>query len=311
MYTLRRWWDRYRMPIVSSGLALAAGLGLWSTKGAPVTELYRLFSLPGQGRSPQLSPGPVPLLSKGQENAQLLELQQRLVELESQNQRLKKIVGYLAEDPKQLIPAPVIGRSTNQWSQNITLGRGSQDGIKPGDVVTAPGGLVGRIDAVTPHTARVLLLIDATSKVGVKISRSGATGMMRGLSPKDPKRLAVIEFLDKNPDVRKGDWIATSQLSSLFPSGMPIGRIEEFHGETSPAPTATVALSAPLNNLDWVVVKPYTTSDRPLPPYNPSGVPPKPAASPGANAPGINAPGTASPAPAATASPSASASPMP
>jgi len=128
-------------------------------------------------------------------------------------------------------------------------------------VVMAPGGVVGRVTAVTPTTSRVLLLSDPSSRVGVTVSRSRHMGYMRGQST----NRAVLEFFDKVPDVRRGDVVTTSSLSRLFPPGLPIGRVESVDLNKSPAPEAVIELSAPVSFLEWAVVYPHDQSAQPVP----------------------------------------------
>ena len=253
MYTLRRWWDRHRFQIVSVSLTLGTALFLQQTQGAIVLEIYQLLTRPFQ---------PNPSQQSRLEDARILELQQRLVELESQNEELKRVLGYTTENKlSQGIIAPVIGRSSDHWWQQITLGRGGRDGIHEGDIVMAPGGVVGRIVSVTASTSRVLLLSDPSNQVGVSISRSRSMGYMRGQAG----NRAVMEFFDKVPDVKRGDAVATSAFSQLFPAGLPIGRVESVNLNKSPAPEAVIELSAPISYLEWAVVRSGKTSSQPVP----------------------------------------------
>lgn len=247
MYTLRRWWDRHRLQIVLVSLALGGALLLRQTQGTVLFEVYQLFTRPFQA-----NPEKEALLI----NAQVVELQQRLTEMESQNQRLKELLGYVSKGAKDGITAPVVGRSADHWWQHIILGRGSQDGVKVGYIAMAPGGVVGRVVHVTPNTSRVLLLSDPSSQVGVTVSRSRYMGYIRGKS----SNRAVMEFFDKVPDVRRGDVITTSALSQLYPVGLPIGRIESVDLSKSPAPEAVVELSTPMSSLEWAVIYPHTQS---------------------------------------------------
>jgi rod shape-determining protein MreC len=185
-------------------------------------------------------------------DARVLELKQQLVELESQNQKLKELLNYGKTQKQQGIVAPVVGRSADHWWQQVTLGRGSQEGIKVGFVVMGPGGLVGRVISVTPNSSRVLLISDATSKVGAVISRSRSMGFMRGQG----SNRAVLQFFDKVPDVRRGDVVSTSPVSKLFPSGLPLGRVESVNLDKSPAPEAVIELTSPISYLEWVIVYP-------------------------------------------------------
>lgn len=248
MFTLRRWWDRHRLPTVVVGLAIGTAFFLRQTEGAVLYEAYQLFTRPFQ---PNLERKTV------LENARIEELQQRLTELESQNQQLRTLLGYINENQKQGITAPVVGRSADHWWQHTLLGRGSRDGIRKGYVVMAPGGVVGRVINTTPHTSRVLLLSDPSSRVGVTVSRSRFMGYMRGQS----SNRAVMEFFDKVPDVRQGDVITTSSLSQLFPAGLPVGRVESINMNKSPAPEAVIELTAPISFLEWAIVHPHQASE--------------------------------------------------
>ncbi|HEY9296133.1 MAG TPA: rod shape-determining protein MreC, partial [Phormidium sp.] len=185
-------------------------------------------------------------------NAKTLEMEAKLQQIEIENQKLRELLGYLSKNKQQAIAAPIVGRSAGHWWQQITLGRGSKDGIKENFIVTAPGGLVGRITNVTDNTSRVLLISDPSSRVGVIINRSRFMGIMRGKSGNK----AVMEFFERVPDVRRGDMVTTSSASKLFPSGLAVGRVESVNLSKSPAPEAVIILSAPTSVLEWVAVYP-------------------------------------------------------
>jgi rod shape-determining protein MreC len=245
MYTLRRWWNRYRLQLVLMSLAAGSVLFIRQTNGALLFELYHLLSRPFHA-----DPAQETLLN----NAQTQELQQRLTELESQNQQLRELLKLNRERARSGIPAAVIGRSADHWWQQVILSRGSRDGVQVGYVVMAPGGVVGRVTKVSPNTSRVLLLSDPSSRVGVVISRSRYMGYLRGQAA----NRAVMEFFDKVPDVRRGDVVSTSALSRLFPAGLPIGRVESVNLDKSPAPEVTIALSAPIRSLEWAMIYPHS-----------------------------------------------------
>jgi rod shape-determining protein MreC len=189
------------------------------------------------------------------------ELQQRVVELESQNRSLRQIVeGDSSSLPKGL-SAAVIGRSAGDWWQQIVISRGSRDGVSQHDVVTGPGGLVGRVVAVSPSSSRVLLISDPTSRLGARISRSRATGYIRGTMGKQ----VVMEFFDKNPDVKVGDVVVTSAYSKLFPKDIPVGRVVDLDLSRSPAPEVTIELTSPLSIIEWVDVIPFEPKNVDIP----------------------------------------------
>jgi rod shape-determining protein MreC len=241
MFIVRRWWDRYGTYIVLSSLALGTAWLVRQTNGTMVNEVYRWVARP------------LEIFATPEEelvNARILELEARLAEVESQKQQLEAVLEVAETQKQEPTIAPIIGRSADHWWQQMTIGRGSEDGIKVGDVVTGIGGLVGRVEQVTPRTSRILLISDATSRVGVIVSRSRQMGFLRGEGTKE----LTMQFFEKVPDIRPGDMVSTSPLSRLYPGDVTVGRVKAVNLEKSPAPEATVELITPLGNLEWVYV---------------------------------------------------------
>ena len=241
--TLRRWWD-LRLQIALLGLALSGAWFVRQTQGQALFEVYGWVTRPFQVNASEQEQ----LL-----NARTKELQDRLSELQIQNQKLQSLLGYVSTQKTKVIPAPVVGRSADHWWQQVTLGRGSKDGIRKGFIVMGPGGVVGRIINVTPNTSLVVLISDPTSRVGVAVSRSRHMGFLRGKGEKAKNR-AVMEFFDNVPNVKVGDVVSTSSFSQLYPPGLPIGRVESLDMNKNPAPEALIEFSAPISSLEWVVV---------------------------------------------------------
>ena len=246
MLIVRRWYGRYGSKLIWAAVVIGIGWFLRQTQGAAILELYYWVTRPLHLESPEL-------LQERLTNARITELEQRLVELDRQNQQLQKLLGYFEAQQQDVIAAPIIGRSPDDWWRQIILGRGSQDGIEVGFVVTGIGGLIGRIVDVTPHTSRVLLISDPTSHVGARVSRTGTMGVIKG----DNSRIAIIRFFEKVPKVKPGDTITTSPVSRLFPDGLPIGRVQSVDLEKGPAPEAKIVLTAPINDLEWAVIHPF------------------------------------------------------
>ena len=94
----------------------------------------------------------------------------------------------------------------------MQLGKGSLQGIDRSDAVLGPGGLVGRIDSVTPATARVKLLTAPGHEIGVWLPRSRRHGLLVGRGSN-----RSLRFIDKDPDVHPGDLVATSPAAPCCP----------------------------------------------------------------------------------------------
>ncbi len=249
MELVRRWWIRYglQMAVVSLGIAIAWILR--QSQGLALMETYEFLSRPFQAQ-----------YSAQQElqDAKLRDLQYRLTESENQNQRFKTLLG---DEPRitesSSTWATVIGRSADSWWQQIMVGRGSNDGIKIGSIAVGPGGLVGRVTNVSTYSSRILLISDPTSQVGAIISRTRQMGVLRGQTQDS----AVLEFFERDPAVKPGDIVMTSPFSTLFPPGIPIGRVRSVNIDKQPAPEAIVEFSAPMGLLEFVKIYPFTAKE--------------------------------------------------
>jgi rod shape-determining protein MreC len=167
------------------------------------------------------------------ENADLREQVSRAQASEDENRKLRGLVG-LPKNPSypdgvKPLTARVIGRSPTVWSEAVQIDAGSSDGVRVDQPVVTSGGLVGRVTSVTGGTATVTLIVDASSAVSAQVLPDGKFGVVRPKvgNPNDMQ----LQYLDKNTKVKKGNVVITSgttdaKLESLFPKGIPIGRVK-------------------------------------------------------------------------------------
>jgi rod shape-determining protein MreC len=248
MFTLKRWWEYKGLQLGILALVLGSAWTLRETRGALLREIYQGITSPLQ----MIKSGAIP--EQSSKDARFLELQTRVVDLESQNQKLKNLLGYIEKEtlPQKPTIARVVGRSADHWWQQVILNRGTSSGIQEGSIVKADGGLVGLVENVTANTSSVLLVSDLKSQVGVTISRTSAKGILQG----DTSAEGVLEFYEKIPDVKVGDLVSTSTYSQKFPPGLAIGKIKSLDLKKLPASIAKVELFPSIQSLDWVTVYP-------------------------------------------------------
>ena len=221
-------------------LLVLALIGVRLSKGAFFADGYALLSRPFWPGSAQ---------SEWLRSAQTGADQARLVELERDNQRLRQML-QLERTGRGLVSAAVISREPAGWWQQLELGKGRLDGIAAGDAVLAPGGLIGRVASVTPTTARVALLTDGSSRLGVWVGRTQQHALLLGLGTPRPR----LQFLEKDPGVRPGDVVTTSPASTLLPPNLIVGVVQSLDEQAVPSPEGLVQLSAPVDAIDWVQV---------------------------------------------------------
>ena len=220
---------------------LAILLGVRFSKGAPLTDLYAQLTRPFWPGTAQ---------SEWLRQSQQLEQQQHIALLEGELARLQQDRAQ-RQQAGPWITAPVISRRIEGWWQQLELGAGAINGIKPAAVVTGPGGVLGRIASVTPTTSRVQLLTDPSSRVGVELQGNRGHGLLLGEGVSRPR----LKFLNNDVTVQPGDVVVTSAASSLFPANLIIGVVQSVDTQVGPAPEALVQLSAPVESIDWVRVR--------------------------------------------------------
>jgi rod shape-determining protein MreC len=147
-----------------------------------------------------------------------------------ENERLKKLLSFKQKSSYKLIVARIIGRSADNWSSVVMIDKGSFNGIRPGFVVIAPQGLVGRVAETTNSTSKVMLINDPNFGVSAIVQRSRQEGLVSGTLGQS----LIMKYLPKDSDIQVSDMINTSGLTSTFPKGLVIGGVinigEEFSG---------------------------------------------------------------------------------
>ena len=163
------------------------------------------------------------------------ELLQRAIQSEfarQENDYLRRLLDYL-DSPRfpgdfDPIAAEVIGRPAGAFTQAIVVAAGSSNGVRVNDPVVTADGLVGLVTRVTPDTARVQLLTDEEAAVSAIDLRTSAPGIVR--HARGTRETLVLDRVRKQDRIKVGDEVVTagwsaSVLSSLYPKGIPIGKV--------------------------------------------------------------------------------------
>jgi len=167
------------------------------------------------------------------ENAELTD---RIAEVETtlaQRRELAKLIrtsGGLVPPGTSELRARVIGRSPSVWFSTVTIDKGSSAGVRVDDPVIAANGLAGHVSAVTKGNARVTLITDSESSVAGRVLPVGATGIVEP-DVGDPRDLE-LNFVQRGREIREDQIVVTAgfavgSLSSIYPPGIPIGRVTE------------------------------------------------------------------------------------
>jgi rod shape-determining protein MreC len=157
------------------------------------------------------------------------------------------------------VTARVIGQSPTLWYATVAINKGSNDGLAVDQPVITGAGLVGKVKTVTPGTAIISLITDHTVAVSARINESGIPGLLQPEIGK-PRDL-VLKYTNRNDTVDPGQRVVTSgtasasaRTPSLFPPGIPIGRVTKIDDAGTDDQLVHLKPFADVTRLDFVQV---------------------------------------------------------
>jgi rod shape-determining protein MreC len=124
------------------------------------------------------------------------------------------------------IPAYVINKDVSNYSSNLVINVGTNDGVQKNMTVIADKGLVGHVISVTEKTAKVQVIIDPASTVSSQMSTSNESIICKGTLDND--QVLRASYIPTDAELIKGYSLETSGLGGIYPKGIHIGTIEEI-----------------------------------------------------------------------------------
>ena len=119
--------------------------------------------------------------------------------------------------------ARVVYNNVSSLENYIMLNKGSKDGIEADMGVISPNGIVGRVMTVAAHYSIVIPVLNPKFIISCKVKHNEYSGSLIW-DGKDP-RFTYLEGLPHHVDFDINDTIVTSGYSSIFPEGLPVGKI--------------------------------------------------------------------------------------
>lgn len=182
------------------------------------------------------------------------QLRNEISQLEQYRQEAQQLQDVLhVQDSYQLdgVAAHVLSRPSEAWDRQITLDKGSNDGVRTGVAVVSGEGLVGQVTSVSATSCQVRLTTDSNSGISVMVQSTHDTGILRGSFD----GMLYLEGIDDSATVNEGDVIVTSGMGGAFPRGILVGtvtRVEDSQGASSRR--ITVSPNAQVDTSDVVMV---------------------------------------------------------
>jgi rod shape-determining protein MreC len=183
-----------------------------------------------------------------------------------ENERLRRML-HLVEDHSGPVAVARIVGSTGVSSRRLaTLNAGIAQGVRPGQPVRSPEGLVGRVVEAGMLASRVLLVTDNASVVPVRMARGGMPALAAG---RGDGSIEIRPLGAGGNPFNRGDIVLTSGTGGLYPPDVPVAVVLRKEGD--------IAVAWPLadpSQLDYAMV------EQPFAGPAPSAQPAKPVAHP-------------------------------
>ncbi len=179
------------------------------------------------------------------QNAILKGQLQKLISLELENMRLRKLLDSSQQVGERVLVAELVAVDLDPFTRQVLINKGSLNDVYRGQPVLDAEGVFGQVVHVAPLTSVVLLISDPSHALPVQVARNGLRAIAEGTG--DDTRLA-LRHIPNNADIRVGDLLTTSGLGGVFPTGYPVAEVAEVRPDNT-QPYATV-VATPLAHLD-------------------------------------------------------------
>ena len=184
------------------------------------------------------------------EVARLREENAQLQDAAQEAQRLRSLMA-VRQQSFRTVSARVIGRDPSHWFNTLLIDRGPRDGVRRNDPVVTSEGLVGHVIEASGGWARVLLVLDPRSAIGVLVGRSRDAGVAEGQG----QPMLRVKYLSRDAEIQPGDQVVTAGLGEIYPRGLVVGTVVDVsRGEGDLFREALVRPAADLNHLEEMVI---------------------------------------------------------
>lgn len=249
-------------------ISVVSGLiGLWmqpqtTVIGAVVTPIQRLATYVGNGISEFVATYQYnkKLTAENEElKTKLNEATQNLIDFDtyrSENEFLRDFLEIKkSNEDYEMSSAVIIAVDFSNGNYSFTIDKGTLDGISLNDPVITAEGVVGYVSNAGATFSTVSSVLSPTVNIGAYATRTGEYGITSGSAQLSENGMFRMNYLSSKTNVANGDYIITSGLGGLFPSGLVLGTVIEVkQDESSVSSYATIVPAADIAELRRVMV---------------------------------------------------------
>ena len=173
-----------------------------------------------------------------------------------ENDRLRKMLQLTQNNPDyQYVDGYVIGKSSVDWTNLITLDVGTDKGVAPGMVaITENGEVVGLVMEAGRNYCVGKTVRDSSLEISGTIASSGYSGMVQGGYTTEQMGKLRMDYLPSSAVIRNNDQVVTSG-STVYPRNLILGYvIDAGFNDTGVAKFALLKSAADIDSLEQVFI---------------------------------------------------------
>lgn len=179
------------------------------------------------------------------ENENLHKEVQALRSLAHENEALRKMLNAPSVEVVKYSAVRVLSSPYDGFHRFFLIEGGQKDDLIKDQPVIVEEGVVGRLEKVGTHVARVLLITDLNSRIPVVTSLSNEKAILSG----NGSFLPTLVYVNDVKKIQVGEQIVTSGLGGVFPPGLPVGVVDAIeNGKVKVRPYV------PFQKVEWVQV---------------------------------------------------------
>jgi rod shape-determining protein MreC len=158
----------------------------------------------------------------------------RVPTLETENDRLRKLLGLGSSLKWGFIPAEALQGRGRAEDFTVTLSAGSNAGVRERSLVVAPEGIVGLVQTVDPTMSLAILFAHPDFRVSTMSADGSAFGIVQphvpgsatgqaGSFQRSERYLLEMRGVPFRATLKPGAVVYSSGLGGIYPKGVPVG----------------------------------------------------------------------------------------
>lgn len=173
-----------------------------------------------------------------------------------ENNILKQQLNLTQKYPNiKTLPSVVIADNIDNWNKLLVINQGANDGVQVGMTVISDKGLVGYVKEVNDNTSKILCIIDSSSSVSGRVTKTREAVVCRGELDLQDKSQLKLMYIPTGVTLAVGDIVETSGIGGIYKKGITIGEvIEVIENNNNLESYALIQTSVDFSTLEYVLV---------------------------------------------------------